>query len=179
MDELSHVMGKNHRIRRHDPFKTPEIATGIFSKDYPNHAHLIGEAILDHIMLDSRSKETPKKTIVKLFLSPTERERIWNNLEKELTRFKESEEKSLLIDSYTQGQLSFYEELKIYRELVKRFGFRLRYNDSGTFFIISKPSFGDTPFEEIVIALFFFPIYVPYKLIKKIYEEWKYREYRK
>lgn len=55
MDEPSHVMGRNHRIRRHDPFKTPEMATEIFSKDYPEYKHLIGEAVLDHIMLDAKS----------------------------------------------------------------------------------------------------------------------------
>ena len=52
MDSPSQYMGKSHRLRRHDPYKTPEIAKGLFSKYYPNHAHLIEEAVLDHIELD-------------------------------------------------------------------------------------------------------------------------------
>ena len=35
--------------------KTPEVAKEIFSKHYPNHAHLIEEAVLDHIELDRDS----------------------------------------------------------------------------------------------------------------------------
>lgn len=60
MDELSHVMGSDHRIRRHDPFKTPDVATQIFCKDYPNHSYLIGEAVLDHVMLDAKSGQITK-----------------------------------------------------------------------------------------------------------------------
>jgi len=52
MDSPSQYMGKSHRLRRHDPYKTPEIAKGLFSKNYPNHTHLIEEAVLDHIELD-------------------------------------------------------------------------------------------------------------------------------
>lgn len=57
MDSPSGYMGRTHRLRRHDPYKTPDIAKELFSKHYPNHAHLIEEAVLDHIELDRNSSE--------------------------------------------------------------------------------------------------------------------------
>ena len=51
MDEPWEILGKQHRMYRHDPYTTPEEAKKLFG-EYADHA------CLDHIMLDWR--ESPK-----------------------------------------------------------------------------------------------------------------------
>ena len=71
MDSPSQLMGKYHRARRHDPYETPEIAKELFSKHYPNHAHLIKEAVLNHIEIDCKNgtlREEERKESFQSFL---------------------------------------------------------------------------------------------------------------
>lgn len=84
MDSPSQYMGTRHRLRRHDPYKTPEIAKELFSKYYPNHAHLIEEAVLDHIELDRNSGDfTYSETEKALMEMDKERETFRKSLETE------------------------------------------------------------------------------------------------
>ena len=77
IDSPSRYMGKGHRVRRHDPYQTPQTAKELFSKHYPNHAHLIEDAVLDHIELDReeeierRERKLEEKRIDRLSLELT------------------------------------------------------------------------------------------------------------
>ncbi|MCJ7632348.1 hypothetical protein MUP77_08140 [Candidatus Bathyarchaeota archaeon] len=60
MDEPSTLLGKGHRIHRHDPLKTPPVAKELFG-------HFADEACLDHIRLDElESRRTSGRQIMEL-----------------------------------------------------------------------------------------------------------------
>lgn len=90
MDSPSQYMGTRHRLRRHDPYKAPEIAKELFSKHYPNHAHLIEEAVLDHIELDRNSGGFTYSETEKALrdLAEREREETWRKGIKKESRLK-------------------------------------------------------------------------------------------
>ena len=90
MDSPSGYMGTRHRLRRHDPYKTPEIAKELFSKTYPNHAHLIEEAVLDHIELDRNSGDFAYSETDKVLrdLVEEEREEAWKKSIRKESRLK-------------------------------------------------------------------------------------------
>jgi len=50
MDEPSTIMGSKHRMHRHDPYKTPKVASALFG-EYAD------QACLDHILLDRKTSE--------------------------------------------------------------------------------------------------------------------------
>ncbi len=83
-------MGTRHRLRRHDPYKTPEIAKELFGKYYPNHKHLVEEAVLDHIELDRNSGSFTYSEAEKLLreLDEEEREEIWRKSIRKERRLK-------------------------------------------------------------------------------------------
>ncbi len=66
MDEPCEILGKKHRMYRHDPYTTPQEAKRLFGID----AH---HACLDHIILDRRYtaelRRSPSSPYVKLFSS--------------------------------------------------------------------------------------------------------------
>jgi len=65
MDEPSTIMGSKHRMHRHDPYKTPKVASALFG-EYAD------QACLDHIRLDELERR--RKGVGKMRISIRERQ---------------------------------------------------------------------------------------------------------